>query len=348
MSSEVTLHEIALPDGTRVSVLWRRCAGASYCCGSGRLRLFFVNGNIRFFRGMMKRIEGLSFPPEKSDPWRVTACRQIAERTFRIDLEHPTQGKRSAVCAVRADARRRSIGVQADRTLRRINVTLPGEYSEELVPYALRLVDWPLLQARDPGFFSRGDEEEERTLRWRGREYPVRLGARSSHVEDGVLHLRAAPDASEAEIEAAYERFLRKDFEAYVGPIHERAVEETNLRPSEWGMIRRGVHTRALYASRPQGHLSLANRRRKRSLRALHRDSRTLSPPGDESRSALLASRSFLLSRILRPAPETPNAESRLIRRVRERSGRAARRLRPEAFRPGLRDARRAPRALRR
>lgn len=243
MSSEVTLHEIALPDGTRVSVLWRRCAGASYCCGSGRLRLFFVNGNIRFFRGMMKRIEGISFPPEKSDPWRVTACRQIAERTFRIDLEHPTQGKRSAVCGVRADARRRSIGVQADRTLRRINVTLPGEYSEELVPYALRLVDWPLLQARDPGFFSRGDEEEERTLRWRGREYPVRLGARSSHVEDGVLHLRAAPDASEAEIEAAYERFLRKDFEAYVGPIHERAVEETNLRPSEWGMIRRGVHT---------------------------------------------------------------------------------------------------------
>ena len=244
MSSEVTLHEIALPDGTRVSVLWRRCAGASYCCGSGRLRLFFVNGNIRFFRGMMKRIEGLSFPPEKSDPWRVTACRQIAERTFRIDLEHPTQGKRSAVCAVRADARRRSIGVQADRTLRRIAVTLPGEYCEALVPYALRLVDWSTLLVSDPRLFScREDVARQRTLRWRGREYPVRLGARSSHVEDEVLHLRAAPDASEAEIEAAYERFLRKDFEAYVGPIHERAVEETNLRPSEWGMIRRGVHT---------------------------------------------------------------------------------------------------------
>ncbi len=243
MSAEVTLHEIALPDGTHCSVLWRRCAGASYCCGAGRLRFFFINGNVRFFRGMMKRIEALSFPPEKVGPWRVTGFRPIAEKTFRIALEHPTAGEKSVVCAVRADARRRSIGVQADRTLRRINVTLPGEYCEKLVPYALRLVDWASLLVTDARLFSGGEGSEERTLRWRGREYPVRLGARSSHVEDGVLHLRAAHDASEAEIEEAYARFLRKDFEAYVGPIHERAVAETNLRPSEWGMIRRGVHT---------------------------------------------------------------------------------------------------------
>ena len=244
MSSEVSLHEIALPDGTRCDVLWRRCAGASYCCGSGRLRFFFVNGNVRFFRGMMKRIEALSFPPERIGSWRVKSLSPIAEKTFRIGLEHPTEGEKSVICAVRADARRRSIGAQADRTLRRIAVTLPGEYCEALVPYALRLVDWSTLLVSDPRLFSCGEDvARQRTLRWRGREYPVRLGARSSHVEDGVLHLRAAPDALEAEVEEAYGRFLRKDFEAYVGPIHERAVEETNLRPSEWGMIRRGVHT---------------------------------------------------------------------------------------------------------
>ena len=239
MSSEVTLHEIALSDGTRCDVLWRRCAGASYCCGSGRLRFFFVNGNVRFFRGMLKRIEALSFPPEKIGSWRVKSLSPIAEKTFRIGLEHPTEGEKSVICAVRADARRRSIGAQADRTLRRIAVTLPGEYCEALVPYALRLVDWSTLLVSDPRLFSCGEDvARQRTLRWRGQEYPVRLGARSSHVEDGVLHLRAAPDASEAEIEEAYGRFLRKDFEAYVGPIHERAVEETNRRVTyHWRIV---------------------------------------------------------------------------------------------------------------
>ena len=154
MSSEVSLHEITLPDGTRCDVLWRRCAGASYCCGSGRLRFFFVNGNVRFFRGMMKRIEALSFPPERIGSWRVKSLSPIAEKTFRIGLEHPTEGEKSVVCAVRADARRRSIGAQADRTLRRIAVTLPGEYCEALVPYALRLVDWSTLLVSDPRLFS--------------------------------------------------------------------------------------------------------------------------------------------------------------------------------------------------
>lgn len=247
MSAEDTevldLHEIALPDGTHCSILWRKSLEESFCCGSGRFRFFFVSGSARFLRGMMRRIETLSFPPEKSGPWRVRRISQIAEKAFRIEIEHPEHGERNVVCAVRSDRRRRSIGVQTDRTLNRIQVTLPGSYCGALLPYALRLVDWESLLVSDPRLFSCGDDGRRKTFRWRGRECPVRLGARTSHVENGVLHLRVAPDASEAEVEEAYGRFLRADFEAYVGPIHEKVVEETNLRPADWGMIRRGART---------------------------------------------------------------------------------------------------------
>lgn len=239
--AEVEPHEIGLPDGTHCSVLWRKCAKPAFCCGSGRFRFFYVNGSARFFRGMMRRVEALSFPPEKKSAWRVTDIRPIAAKVFRVSLEHPERGEGSVVCAVRSDRRRRTIGVETDRTLRRINVTLPGDFCGALVPYALRIVDWESLWKKDPRFYA--GEEAQRTLRSRGREYPVRLGAKTSRVEDGVLYLRVAPDATEAEVEKAYEAFLRADFEAYVGPIHERAVEETNLRPESWGMIRRGTRT---------------------------------------------------------------------------------------------------------
>ena len=173
MSAEDTevldLHEIALPDGTHCSILWRKSLEESFCCGSGRFRFFFVSGSARFLRGMMRRIETLSFPPEKSGPWRVRRISQIAEKAFRIEIEHPEHGERNVVCAVRSDRRRRSIGVQTDRTLNRIQVTLPGSYCGALLPYALRLVDWESLLVSDPRLFSCGDYGRRKTFRWRGR-----------------------------------------------------------------------------------------------------------------------------------------------------------------------------------
>mgnify|MGYP006896564275 CR=1 FL=1 len=179
MSAEDTevldLHEIALPDGTHCSILWRKSLEESFCCGSGRFRFFFVSGSARFLRGMMRRIETLSFPPEKSGPWRVRRISQIAEKAFRIEIEHPEHGERNVVCAVRSDRRRRSIGVQTDRTLNRIQVTLPG--APALCAAARRLGVSPC--ERSPPVFLRGRRKKENVSLARTG---MSRSARSAHV----------------------------------------------------------------------------------------------------------------------------------------------------------------------